>query len=120
VIVFCKEEDGDEGETVIAKHRITFLLLAGLAIAVIVYFSLLYLPMSLLPLHQKPTPQPIYDYYEIVDEVGGESLMTIPLIVNVGDELLTEDNRRFQVVKVIENKAYARRVANTLQLPGKE
>lgn len=118
--VFSKEENGDEGETVIAKRRITFLLLTGLTLAVIAYFSLLYLPLSLLPLQQKPTPQPIYDYYEIVDEAGGESLMTIPLIVNVGDELLTEDNRRFQVIKVIENKAYARKVSNTLRLPEKE
>jgi hypothetical protein len=120
VSIFSKETDGDEGETVITKRRITFLLLAGLALAVIAYFSLSYLPLSLLPMQQKPTPQPIYDYYEIVDEAGGESLMTIPLIVNVGDELLTEDNRRFQVVNVIENKAYARRVQDTLQSPEQE
>jgi hypothetical protein len=105
---------------VIAKRRIAVFLLAGLALAILAYFALSYLPMSLLPMQQKPTPQPIYDYYEILDEAGGESLMTVPLIVNVGDELLTEDNRRFQVVKVIENKAYARKVVDSLTLPGRE
>lgn len=103
-----------------AKRRIALFLLVGLALVALAYVALAYLPMNLLPLQQKPTPQPIHDYYEILDEVSGESLMTVPLVVNVGDELITDDNRRFEVVSVIENKAYARKVKNLQTLPGKE
>lgn len=104
----------------IAKRRVVVLLVGGIALSLLTYFALLYLPIGLLPQQHKPTPQPIYDYYEIVDESGGESLMMVPLVVNVGDELLTEDNRRFKVVKVVENTAYARRVKNNLRLPGQK
>lgn len=93
------------------KKRITLLLAAGITLAVIAGVWLFLLPLNLLPQLQKPAQQPVYDYYEIVDEAGGESLMTIPIVVNVGDELLTEDNRRFRIVKVVENKAYARQTA---------
>lgn len=92
------------------KRRIAAFLLTGLVLSVLIYVALAYLPMNFLPTQQKPTPQVIYDYYEIVDENGGESLMTVPLAVKVGDELLTEDNRRFKVVKVIDNIAFARKV----------
>jgi hypothetical protein len=93
---------------VIAKRRLAILLLILSALSALAFFALAYLPIGLLPMEQKPTPQPLYDYYEIVDERNNESLMAVPLIVNVGDELLTEDNRRFKVVKVVENIAYAR------------
>lgn len=103
-----------------SKRRIASFLLAGVVLAAAAYFALAYLPMSLLPLQQKPTPQPIYDYYEILDETNGESLMTIPLVVNIGDELITDDNRRFEVVIVIENKALARQVKHPPKLPEEE
>lgn len=94
----------------VVKRRILTLLLVGLALLTLVYLALSFLPFNLLPIQQKPIPQKIYDYYEVVDESSGESLMAVPLIVNVGDELLTEENKRYEVVKVIENTAYARRI----------
>ena len=94
----------------LAKRQIASFVLIGLVLLVAGYFALSFLPLNLLPLQQKPAPQTIHDYYEILDESSGESLMMVPLVVNVGDELLTEDNRWFRIVKVVEDKAYARRV----------
>lgn len=101
-----------------AKRQLAIIVVIGLLF--LFYLGLTYLPVNLLPIQQKPVPQPVYDYYEIVDENGGESLMVVPLVVNVGDELLTEDNRKFKVVKVVENTAYARRMKNSLRLPGQK
>lgn len=90
------------------NRKLAIAIFIGLLL--LLYLGLTYLPLNLLPIQQKPVPQKIYDYYEIVDENGGESLMTIPLTVNIDDELITEDNRRYKVVKVIENTAFARRI----------
>lgn len=92
-----------------AKRQLAIIIVIGLLF--LFYLGLTYLPVNLLPIQQKPVPQPVYDYYEIVDENGGESLMTIPLTVNIDDELITEDNRRYKVVRVIGNRAFARRIA---------
>lgn len=57
------------------------------------------------------TPRQEYAYYRIVDEKTGKTLMTIssgPVII--GDELLTEGNKWYVVVKVEGNLAYARYV----------
>ncbi len=35
-------------------------------------------------------------------------LMEVPITVYVGDELLTEENQIYKVVRVEENRAYAR------------
>lgn len=85
-----------------------------LALGLIVY----YLPLNTLSIQQKPNqaPQKLYDYYEIFDEASGESLMYVPLVVNIGDELITETNKRYRIVKVAGNKAYARFVEN-LKIP---
>lgn len=94
----------------IAKRRLVILLLIVAVLSILAFYALSYLPLGLLPLQEKPTPQPLYDYYEVVDEQNNDSLMSVPIIVNIGDELLTEDNRRFRVVKVVENIAYARQI----------
>lgn len=53
-------------------------------------------------------PSPRYDYYIIMDERDQHILMYVPVTVTVGDELITEENQRYVVVKVEENRAYAR------------
>lgn len=69
-----------------------------------------YLPLTLFSTQQKPeqSPQKIYDYYIILDEDTSEVLMYVPLVVSVGDELISEQNKRYRIVKVEENQAYAR------------
>lgn len=90
-------------------------LLLGSVIAtagILLLSGLLYLlPLdSLLPVQRKPNtpPQKAYDYYVVVDETNQDILMYVPLVVSVNDELITEDNRLFRVVRVDGNTAYAR------------
>lgn len=73
-----------------------------------------YIPFSLFSGQQKPE-QPLqekYVHYTIFEEETGEILMYVPLVVNVGDELISENNKRYKIVKVEENQAYARFVEN--------
>ena len=91
-------------------------LLLGSAIAIagilLLLFGLLYLlPLEgLLPAQRKPDtpPQKAYEYYVVVDEANHQHiLMYVPLVVSVNDELITEDNRLFRVIRVEGNTAYA-------------
>lgn len=87
-----------------------FLVLA----AAIVYGAISLLPLNMLPIQQKPEqpPQKAYDYYQIIDLETERTLMYVPLVVSVGDEVVSEENKRYQVVRVEENRAYARFVEN--------
>jgi len=72
-------------------------------------FSTLHiLPNHIFPVQQKPESQQLYEYYIILDESDGHSLMYVPLIVNVGDEVLTDENKRYKIVGIEENRASAR------------
>ncbi|QDR78772.1 stage II sporulation protein P [Sporomusa termitida] len=73
-----------------------------------------YVPLTIFSVQQKPEqpPQKIYDYYIIIEENTGEVLMYVPLVVSPGDELISENNKRYRIVKVEENQAYARFVEN--------
>lgn len=54
-------------------------------------------------------PPKKYAYYRIIDEKTEKTLMTISSgPVMKGDELITEDNKLYVVVKVEGNNAYAR------------
>ncbi len=88
-----------------------------LLVTIIILLSLLFtfsflhvLPLNLFSVQQKPAPHPqkIYDYYIIVDEIDDHSLMYVPLVVNVGDEVLTEENKKYKVVRIEQNRAIAR------------
>jgi hypothetical protein len=96
------------------KHR--FVLIAGiLALCGILVGSFLYLaPLNMLSVQQKPdqAPQKVYDYYMILDEQDGHTIMYVPLVVSVGDEVLSEDNKYYRIVRIEENRAYARFVEN--------
>ncbi|SMD14270.1 stage II sporulation protein P [Sporomusa malonica] len=85
---------------------ISILALAAVVIAGVVY----YVPLTNFSVQQKPeqAPQKVYDYYIILDESSGEILMYVPLVVSVGDELISETNKRYKIVKIEENQAYAR------------
>ena len=94
------------------QHLLIIMLILVLSISI---FSVLHiLPLNLLSIQQKPTPQPqqLYDYYTIVDEADEHSLMYVPLVVNVGDEVLTEENKRYKIVKIEKNRAFARFIEN--------
>lgn len=94
----------------VLKRRLTILAAALVLGGAALFGAVSYLPLSLLPMQQKPeqAPQQVYDYYQIIDVETNDTLMYIPLVASVGDELLTEDNKRYQVVRVEENRAYAR------------
>ena len=71
-------------------------------------------PFNLFIRQQKPeqAPQKAYDFYLVVDVETDRTLMYVPVVVSVGDEVITEENKRYQVVRVEENRAYARFVEN--------
>lgn len=94
----------------ILKHRLLLLTGVILVCSLLIFSFLHLLPLNILSIQQKPEPQPqkVYDYYLILDESDGHSLMYVPLVVNIGDEILTEENKLYKVVKVEENRAYAR------------
>ena len=87
--------------------RVVFVLIAALLV------------IGLAVYHWKPrqAPAPLperkpemrYSYYRIVDQATGKTLMVISSSpVTVGDELLTGDNRRYVVVRMVGNLAYAK------------
>lgn len=86
-------------------------LTGGILLLSIIAFSFLHLlPLNIFSIQQKPEPEPqkVYDYYLIVDEKDGHTLMYVPLVVSVGDEVLSEENKLYKVVRIEENRAYAR------------
>lgn len=95
--------------------RRSLLLLTALTVGLILFMTILFLmPLNLLSVQEKPTqrlPQ-IHEYYIIYDEATGSDLMYVPLAVSVGDEIITENNQRYRVISVTENRAYARFIEN--------
>ncbi|MGE5582888.1 MAG: stage II sporulation protein P [Bacillota bacterium] len=97
------------------KSKILLPIIGILAfIGICYYISTLYLP----------SPQPraykkIYNYYKIVDINTGNTLMHVSSVPVVkGDELVTQDNKRYVVVRVTGNKAYAKYI-ETLRIESK-
>ncbi len=92
------------------KRNLTKLTLLALvtiiAIGVVYYFPL----TTMFSVQQKPeqAPKKIYDYYVVVEEDTNEVLMYVPIVINVGDELVSEQNKRYKIVKVEGNQGYAR------------
>lgn len=68
------------------------------------------LPFFHPPAQRRPIPTP--DYYLIMDERDDRLLMYVPVVVSVGDELISEENKLYTVVKITENRAYARFLRN--------
>lgn len=92
------------------KRRHLLITVIITLLSIFAFSALHILPLNIFSVQQKPEPElpQIYDHYIIVDEINGQSLMYVPLIVNAGDEVLTEENKRYKVVRVEENRAFAR------------
>lgn len=89
-----------------------------LTVAALIAAALYYAPFALFsaqPKPEQPPPKP-YDYYIVVEEDTKEILMYVPLVVHVGDELISDQNKRYRIVRVEENQAYARFV-ETVNIP---
>lgn len=94
-----------------AVKRRMWLIVGSIAAGLLLLLALSHLlPLNFLSVQPKPEQQPqkVYDYYIILDEASGVDLMYVPLIVSVGDEVITEENKRYTIIKVEENRAYAR------------
>ena len=92
------------------KSRQMLITAIVILFSIFAFSALHILPLNIFSIQQKPDPQSqkIYDYYIIVDEIDGHSLMYVPLVVSIGDEVLTEENKRYKVVRIEENRAFAR------------
>jgi hypothetical protein len=76
---------------------------------------LIYLGISFIAPLVFPTPKPKIarphpsQYYQIIDEATGKTLTYVSSSpVDVGDEYITGDNRRYVVVRMERTKAYAK------------
>ncbi|WP_371376698.1 stage II sporulation protein P [Sporomusa aerivorans] len=92
------------------KGRLVKLIGILALITVIAAGVIHYVPLNLFTVQQKPEqpPQKVYDYYIIRDESTNEILMYVPIVVSIDDELISESNKRYKIVKIEENQAYAR------------
>lgn len=66
--------------------------------------------LTSLPRQSLGLPHLVYPYYFIYEEKSGCHLMTVSIVVTVGDELITENDQLYRIVNIEENKAYARYV----------
>lgn len=89
-------------------------LWVGLLLAIVVIFTIyqyIY-PRFSSPPQSKPNPiieDQVYEYYILIDEETGAVLGHVSsLKVTTGDEYLSENNNRYVVTKVEENRAYMR------------
>lgn len=81
-----------------------------LAILLASYIYIFFIPLFAPQPKPETPPQilPRYDRYMILDETDGRYLMDVPVIVHIGDEVLTEENHIYKVIRLEENRAYAR------------
>jgi hypothetical protein len=95
---------------IIKKSWRTIIILTGFI--VLIYLGIRYLVpfVSPSPGPKSIRPYPVqYSYYQIIDEATGKTLTYISSTpVTVGDEYITGDNRRYVVVRLQGNKAYAK------------
>ena len=62
---------------------------------------------------EQSPPKVGYDYYLIIEESTNKTMAYVSTVtVNIGDEYISEDNKRYMIVKIEENRAYARYVEN--------
>lgn len=93
-----------------SANKIWFLIWAVILLFAL-YFLSNRLPKLLQPSRPKQVrPHPIkYPYYQIIDQATGRTLTYVSAMSVVkGDEYVTGDNRRYIVVMVKGNKAYAK------------
>jgi hypothetical protein len=86
------------------------IIIAG--ISILIFLAIRYISPLVFPT-PKPKivrPQPIiYRYYQVIDITTGKTLTYISSApVNLGDEYITENNKRYVVIRMKGNKAYAK------------
>ncbi len=92
----------------VGKNKLIFFLIGILVIGGIWYYAPGFFPKELKRIEQTPVVPP-YKYYVIQDEATGTVLMYVSVVVvNVGDELVTDTGKWYRVVRVEGNIAYAR------------
>lgn len=85
------------------------LLILGFIILILTIAAIIYIvPFKGFGAVQKPE-QP-YEYYYVYAEEDGRELMRVPVAISIGDELITEENKRYRVITVSEDKGIARYV----------
>ena len=84
-------------------------------IAALFYFRPLFFSS---PQKKIETPaEKTYEYYIIIDGATGMNLMYLSTVVpKVGDEVVSESNKRYIIMRIEENRAYAQ-YEETLTLP---
>ena len=93
----------------LAKRRIYIIISILALVGCAAFATVALLPHDKLPPQDTPpSPPPNSIFYQILDIEDEQTLMYVPVAVKVGDELITDTNKRYQVVKVEENRAYAR------------
>ena len=96
-------------------YKKKYWIIAG-ALAFILLVSGLYFSWSNGTPQAKPEQSPSkvgYDYYLIIEESTNKTMAYVSTVtVNIGDEYISEDNKRYIIVKIEENRAYARYVEN--------
>ncbi len=100
-----------------SKNKL-ILVFIGLLAGSFLIIGLWYYAPQYLPLPQQkqqaPTKSP-YEYYVILDEATGVTLMYVSVVtVNPGDEMITGENKRYVIMRVEENRAYARYVEDVI------
>ena len=85
-------------------RRTMAIILALLAVAIVIAFCAFGGGST----YRKPAQA--YDYYYIYAEEDGRELMRVPVAISIDDELITEDNKRYRIIKVEDNKGVARYV----------
>lgn len=90
-------------------NRLHIVIIALIVFAVGIVITVYHLPpLKGTNTYQKPLQT--YDYYYIYAEEDGRELMRVPIAINIDDELITEDNRRYRVISVAGDKGIARYV----------
>jgi hypothetical protein len=91
-----------------SSNKFRFLIIIFTVILAL-YLLISYIP-GLFPKPKPVRPHPVqYPYYQIIDQATGKTLTYVSSIpVNVGDEYVTGSNRRYVVIIVKGNKAYAK------------
>jgi len=92
------------------KRRLYIIISIFLLGCISVFGLIQLLPYCMPNVQQKPeqAPQKRFPYYQIIAVEDQRTLMYVGVLVTVGDELITEENKRYQVVRIEENRAYAR------------
>lgn len=90
-----------------SRLRITIIALIAFAIGIAI---VVYTLPSFKRVHMYQKPAQVYDYYYIYAEEDGRELMRVPIAINVDDELITEDNKRYRVIRIDGDRGTARYV----------